>query len=224
MRRTIALGVAALLGCRGSSLGYLRPPAESDGRAGLGQLGTQISEALRAEYRGQLAHAEPPIRLVPTDGSELALRALAATITVDGPLARTELHFTFHNAEARVREGRFSITLPPDAAVARFAMKIDTGWREAKIVTREQGRQVYERFLHHRVDPALLERDLGNQFSARVFPIAANADKEIVIAYEHRVAETEPYVLALRGLPAIPSATVQISDNGVQRRDRKSVV
>ena len=72
----------------------------------------------------------------------------------------------------------------------------------------ERGREVYERFLHRGVDPALLEQDAGNQFSARVFPIAAAADKELIIAYDHQVSESRPYTLALAGLPAIPSLSM----------------
>src|SRR5262249_9682397 len=152
----------------------------------------------------QVEVVAPPLELAPTDGNELELLDLAAEVTIEGPLAHTELHLVFRNPEARVREGRFSITLPAGAAVSRFAMKIGTEWREARAVTREQGRQVYETYLHRRVDPALLEQDAGNQFSARVFPIAASADKELVIAYDHRVSAAEPYALPLAGLPAIP--------------------
>src|SRR5262249_13477788 len=120
----------------------------------------------------------------------------------------------FHNTEARIREGRFSITLPAGAAVGRFAMKIGDVWREARVVSRARGREVYESFLKQRVDPALLEQDIGNQFSARVFPIAADADKELVIAYDHTVSASQPYVLALKGLPAIPSYKVAIDRDG----------
>lgn len=219
MRSTLLL----VSGCTASSLSYLSPALGNDGHTGLGALG--MDAALKAAYGHQVEQAPPPISLVPTDGSELALTALEAKVSIDGPIAHTELHFTFHNAENRLREGRFSVALPGDAAVDRFAMKTDGGWREASVVARQEGRVVYERFLKHRVDPALLERDAGNAFSARIYPIAANADKELIIAYDHLVSSAHPYDLNLRGLPIIPKLSIAIDDNGSKRTiqgDRKS--
>ena len=172
---------------------------------------------MRAAYRSQAAKPPPPLSLVPGDGSELALASLAATVTIEGPLAHTELRMTFTNTEAREREGRFGITLPPGATVGRFAMKIAGAWREARVVSRMRGREVYETFLHQRVDPALLERDLGNRFSARVFPIAPNESKEILLAYEHLVSEVQPYTLALAGLPPVPRVAIAIEHEGATR-------
>ena len=216
MRKVLLL---LLLGCRApsSTASYLDGPRFGvDGEAGLGGLDTKLAQAMLASYHRQVEHVAPPLSLSPTDGSELELRALSAEVTLEGPLAHTELHLTFHNPEPRPREGRFEITLPSDAAVARFAMKTDREWREARVVTREGGRRVYESYLHKRVDPALLEQDLGNAFSARVFPIAAKADKEIVIAYDHRVSGADPYTLALRGLPRIANLSVAISKDGAR--------
>jgi tetratricopeptide (TPR) repeat protein len=210
--------IAGVAGCsRGGGLGYLAPAGGDDGRTGFGLVHASVSAALRDEYRGQAKRTPPPVALVPSDGSELELRALAATVKIEGPLAHTELRLTFRNRERRVREGRFSIALPPDAAVGRFAMKIGESWREARIVTRERGREVYERFLHRGVDPALLEQDLGSQFSARVFPIAPEADKELVLAYDHQVSAVRPYTLALEGLPAIPALSIALDHDGATR-------
>lgn len=197
-------------------LGYRSPPMERDRSSGLGQLGPRVAQALRQGYA--TADRAPPVSLTPTDGSELELRALDADIQIQGPLAHTELHFVFHNAESRTREGRFAIALPPGAAVSRFAMKVDDTWREARIVSRTRGRAVYETYLHRRVDPALLERDADSRFSARVFPIAGSADKEILLAYDHAVGASAPYVLPLRGLPAVPLAVTIDQDGAVKQR------
>jgi tetratricopeptide (TPR) repeat protein len=215
MRYRFALVICAA--CRASSLGYLQPPLGNDDTISLGHLGDPLARALKTGYRGQLEHPHPPVSLAPSDGSELALRSLSAQVQIEGPLAHTELHFTFANTEDRVREGRFVVAMPDDAAVSRFAMKIDTGWREARIVSRAKGREVYETFLHQRVDPALLERDADNRFSARVFPIAPKSDKEIIIAYDHVISAARPYVLPLRGLPAVPVA-IAIDRDGVTSR------
>lgn len=220
--RVITLSSLFILGCsapasRSLGLDYLAPDTPSrDGRLGLGALDRALSTTVQNGYRAELV-AAPPISLVPSDGSELALKSLAAKVTIAGPLAHTELTFKFHNAENRVREGRFTIALPAGATVGKLRMKVNGAWRESRVISRERGRQVYETFLHRRVDPALLERDLGNQFSARIFPIAANEDKELVIGYDHLVSAGDPYRLGLTGLPAIPSCTVEIEHDGQPR-------
>lgn len=88
------------------------------------------------------ASAEAPMSLSCSDGSGMELRGLQARAVVDGPLAFTQVHLTFHNPEPRQREGRFSITLPPGAAVSRFAMKIDGRWMEGEMLEKQKARRV----------------------------------------------------------------------------------
>jgi tetratricopeptide (TPR) repeat protein len=147
---------------------------------------------------------EQPMALTASDGTGLKLVSLDAKAVVQGPLAFTELHLTFLNPEARQIEGRFTITLPPGAAISRFAMNLPGGWQEAEVVERQQAQQIYEDFLHRKQDPALLEKKAGNQFNARIFPIPASGTKEIKISYSQQLAAREqPYRLYLKGLPKI---------------------
>src|SRR5262249_22506219 len=136
-----------------------------------------------------------PIRLTASDGSGLALVELEARAVVDDPLAFTELHLTFENPENRVREGTFSIVLPQGGAISRFAMKTDGGLQEGEVVERQQAREAYEDFLHKKQDPALLEQNAGNEFSARVFPIPAHGKKELIVSYSQEITSGTPYVL-----------------------------
>src|SRR5688572_27543870 len=137
MRGSIVL-VSILAGCSAqSSLGYLQPPPNRETSFGLGSIHERLGAALRAEYKAE--KIVPPISLVPADGSELALKRIDATVTIDGPIARTELKLAFHNPENREREGRFTIVLPTSGAVTRFAMKIFGEFREARVVSRERG-------------------------------------------------------------------------------------
>ena len=150
-----------------------------------------------------------PMSLTASDGTGLKLTTLKARAVVQGPLAFTELHLAFHNPESRVREGRFTITLPPGATVSRFAMRLNTGWQEAEMVERQAARQIYEDFLHRRQDPALLEKKAGNEFRARIFPIPANGIKEIKLSYSHELANAkQAYRLHLRGLPKMDTLEI----------------
>jgi tetratricopeptide (TPR) repeat protein len=153
------------------------------------------------------AVAAAPLSLTASDGTTLRLATLRAQAVVDGPLAFTEVHMTFDNPEARTLEGTFRITLPQAASMGRFAMKIGEEWQEGEVVEIAAARRAYEDFLHRKQDPALLEKSAGNEFSARVFPIPANASKEIVVSWVEEIHG--PYVLALRGLPALDALDVE---------------
>jgi tetratricopeptide (TPR) repeat protein len=157
----------------------------------------------------------PPMQLTSSDGQGLTLTKLQARAVLDGPLALTELHLTFHNDEARQRQGTFEIVLPPGAQVSRFAMKNPSGWMEGEVVEKQQARRVYEDFLHRKQDPALLEQDQGNRFSARVFPIPPSADKELIVSYSQTLVDARaPYLLPLRGLPRLGTLTIRAFVHG----------
>ncbi|MFT3926171.1 MAG: VIT domain-containing protein [Myxococcales bacterium] len=167
-----------------------------------------------------------PISLTASDGSGLVLASLSARAVIEEPLAFTELHLVFHNPEARQREGRFAITLPKAAAISRFAMRVGSEWQEGEVVERKRAQAVYEDYLHRKEDPALLERDAGNQFTARVFPIEANADKEIIVAYSEELPNSsEPYRLLLKGLSRLNELKVDVlfgsgSSTGLESSER----
>jgi len=159
---------------------------------------------------GVVVVAPAPISLTASDGAGLDLVSLTANAVVEDPLAFTELHLTFRNPENRVREGRFRITLPAGATLSRFAMRIGDRWQEGEVVEQQAARVAYEDFLHHKQDPALLEAEAGNEFSARVFPIPAAATKEIIISYAQELTRAgEPYRLPLRGLPRLGTLAIR---------------
>lgn len=158
------------------------------------------------------AVASAPVRLTSSDGVGMRLTRYEAKVVVQGPLAFTELHLRFHNPQDRVLEGRFSVTLPEGAALSRLAMKNDQGWQEAEVVELQAARVAYEDFLHRRQDPALLEKQAGNEFQARIFPLPAGGDKELILSYSQEV--TGDYRLPVGGLPKVEELAVHASVGG----------
>jgi len=151
-----------------------------------------------------------PISLSDTDGQELILEELSARSAIQGMLSLTELELRFRNPKARRIEGRFACTLPPHAAISRFAKEVNGQLMEGEVVERLRANQVYEQFLHQMRDPALLEQDQGNRFSARIFPIEANASVRIVLSYSTLLPVVDGvrrYTLPLRGIPAVKHFT-----------------
>jgi hypothetical protein len=186
--------------------GTVEPPAGSFVDASFAAMSSSsILNAAMAYPALKVAEAPaPPVSLTASDGTGLRLVSLEGGTVIDGPLAFTELRLRFENPADRVIEGRFAITLPPGAAISRLAMRLDTGWQEAEVVERQLARQAYEDFLHRRQDPALLEKEAGNEFRARIFPIPARGTKDIILSYSQEMAQSDAaYRLPLRGLPVI---------------------
>ncbi|MEJ7601926.1 MAG: VIT domain-containing protein [Kofleriaceae bacterium] len=169
------------------------------------------------------AEPQAPWSLTASDGSGLVMTRVEARAVVQGPLAFTELHVYFHNPENRIREGTFAITLPPNAAVSRFAMEHDQQWMEAEVVEKQLARRAYEDFLHRKQDPALLEKAEGNQFTARVFPIPANGDKHLVLSFSQELPGAR-YVLPLRGLPKVSRVDIRLATLGADGRTSEQVL
>jgi hypothetical protein len=169
----------------------------------------EVIEAAMTYPAAKEAAVEAPISLTADDGTGLALESLDAQAVIEGPLAFTELRMRFRNPQSRVLEGRFQITLPEGATVSRLAMRMADGWREAEVVERMAARRAYEDFLHRKQDPMLLEKEAGNQFRARIFPIPAKGVKEVIVSFSHELRAEAGYTLPLRGLPAIADLNVK---------------
>ena len=168
---------------------------------------------------------DSPLSLTAGDGAGLVLKGYESNTVLDGFIAFTEIKLKFYNPENRQREGRFRITLPDNAHLARFAMQIDGRWQEGEVVEKEKAVRAYEDFLHRKQDPALLESDAGNEFSARIFPIPAKGDKDLIVSYS-TVLDTNPpqYTIPLVGLPEIENfkVTVLYDEKEFQQENQKS--
>src|SRR5690606_6831176 len=207
---TLALTSAFILSCtgRGGPLDKREGGEDSAETAAVLDSGTA-----KLEWRERPDDSDAvPVSLTASDGTGLELISYQAHAILEGPLAFTELELEFRNPEARVREGRFEINLPPGAAISRFAMVVGDEWQEAEVVERQAARQAYEDFLHRKQDPALLEQKAGNAFRARVFPIPADGIKRIKISYSQEMrASGEPYRIRLQGLPRLDRFNVDVA-------------
>ena len=201
---------AALLALAGALAGFWILDSRARGAVEADASVRAASFRFKAD-RSPLATAAPPFDLTASDGTGLRLVALEADGVLEGPLAFTELRLTFRNPRRETIEGRFRITLPSGAVLSRFAMKVGGGWQEGEVVERQRARQIYEDFLHRRQDPALLEQQAGNEFTARVFPIPGDGVKELIVSYSHALERSsEPYVIPLLGLPEIQRLDLRV--------------
>ena len=93
----------------------------------------------------------------------------------------------FYNGLDRILEGELTFPLGQGQSVSRFAMDINKKLREAVVVEKELARVAYESTIRQNIDPGLLEKTEGNNYKARVYPIAPKTYKHIVITYEEEL-------------------------------------
>jgi tetratricopeptide (TPR) repeat protein len=205
---TTALVLAVVVGLLLAAAAQEQRPPEQPGRMVLAPPPSNLAPAIRG---GKSDAAPPaPISFADPDGQELVLEEMSARTAIHGMLSLTELELRFRNPQPRRIEGRFSCTLPPNAAISRFAKEINGQLMEGEVVERLRANQVYEQFLHQMRDPALLEQDQGNRFSARIFPIDANAPVRLLLSYTTLLPlrdGTRTYTLPLRGMSKIGKLT-----------------
>jgi len=130
--------------------------------------------------------------------------------TLRGHLARTEFEITYRNSMPRQTSGRFHFPLPADAEVSDLGLWFDGRLRHAVAVERVLARQAYDEVVHRAVDPALVEWSVDQRsFDLDVFPIPANGEKKVFIAYDQELTSND-YELDLRYAQNLARLDVQI--------------
>ncbi len=137
-----------------------------------------------------IALEAPPPRMVVRDAQvPLRLESVAITTSVAGRLAQTSVELTFFNPNARVLEGELQFPLAEGQSITGMAMDFNGVMREAVPVEKARGQAVFEDITRARVDPALAEKTVGNNFKLRVYPIPAGGRKTVVLRYEESLAQ-----------------------------------
>lgn len=131
----------------------------------------------------------------------LRLDELKINVEVLGNIARTTLEMSFKNQTDRILEGELNFPLGEGQSVTRFALDVNGKMREGVVIEKNKGQQVFEAVIRKKIDPGLLEKTKGNIFKARIYPIPANGNKRMTIAYEQELIGTNTgnlYLLPLQ--------------------------
>lgn len=129
------------------------------------------------------AHAQGPRMTVAGTATQLEVEEANVQIRLGGGAARTEIELVFRNDTKRMVEGEFVLPLPPGATVSSYALEVNGALREAVAVEKERARHAYESIKRQMVDPGIVEREAGNVYRTRVFPIPAEGTKRLRIGY-----------------------------------------
>ena len=156
--RSVALTGALLLAAAVSILVGATPQVPDTGQTpGLVERGRPPRIGTPAGEVARGSTGDAAISLSDPDGQELIIEDLDVRVAIHGMLSLTEIEFRFRNPQPKRMEGRFTCTLPPNAAISRFAKEVGGQLMEGEVVERLRANQVYEQYLHQMRDPALLE-------------------------------------------------------------------
>ncbi|MEN8775144.1 MAG: VIT domain-containing protein [Akkermansiaceae bacterium] len=98
-------------------------------------------------------------------------------------LAETTITVTFLNPSKRAIEGEFAMPLPPGATVSGYALDVNGKMRESSVVEKERARFAYESIKRQMIDPGFVEREEGNVYRTKIFPIPAKGSKAVRLSY-----------------------------------------
>jgi Ca-activated chloride channel homolog len=139
---------------------------------------------------GRVTHAqdtpipiEPPFLppLPPT--GDLTIAYQRVNVQIENQVATTHIEQLFVNNNDWLLEGTYLFPLPEGAAVGQLTMWVDGQPIEAKILERDEARQIYDNIVRQLRDPALLEYVGTQAIQANVFPIPPHDERRIEIEY-----------------------------------------
>ena len=159
-------------------------------------------------------HAQSPRMTVrQADGSEKTLAIAEADISVRilGDVAETVIALNFRNEGDRAVEGEFALTLPAGATVSGYALEVNGAMRAAVSVEKERARTAYETVKRRLIDPGIVEREAGNIYRTKVYPVPAKGTKRLRISYTETLNGAAPvYSLPLDFPDPVDSFTMKL--------------
>ncbi len=134
--------------------------------------------------------AGPRLMVKDFDGNreQLAVAMLEVNVDMLGDIADTEVTVTFKNTRNEILEGEFVMPLPKGATVSSYALDVNGKMREGVAVRSYTARWAYEWVKRGRVDPGYVEREEGNVYRTKIFPIPAGGTKAVRIGFVERMA------------------------------------
>jgi len=123
----------------------------------------------------------PSIKLHDPKLKPVTLSAMKVESEVIGNIATSTYELSFYNPNAQIIEGELNFALLDGASVIGYALEIKGKYREASVVPKAKAKETFEDVIRQEIDPALVEKTIGNNFKTRLYPIPAKGYKKIKI-------------------------------------------
>lgn len=119
------------------------------------------------------------------DNGAVYLKTHRVRADIDNQVATTRIEQVFYNDSSVVAEGNYIFPLPRGAAVSDLVMWVNGEPINAKILSADEARNIYEEIVRQLRDPALLEYIGQDAIQANIFPIQPYDEVKIEIEYSH---------------------------------------
>mgnify|MGYP005841493375 CR=1 FL=1 len=124
-----------------------------------------------------------PIPPRPEPPQSYKIKELAVDVSLKDQIARVQVSQSFVNTGGRQMEVCFVFPLPYDGAVDRMTFMVDGKEYDAKLLTAEEARKIYESYVRRNRDPALIEWIGTGMFKTSVFPVPPGAERTVTLRY-----------------------------------------
>lgn len=171
----------------------------------------------------------PPVLRIPEAKIPVRLEQVSLKTQISGSQARSIIELSFYNPNERALEGQLEFPLAHGQSVSGFALDIDGKLRQAVVVEKDRGQQVFEDISRTRVDPALLEVTRGNQYRLRIYPLPAKGKRTVQLQIDQTLIpnQTGQYLfrapLQFGMLAGKLDARIQIEGIGARQIQLRSV-
>lgn len=116
-------------------------------------------------------------------GDQLEVKSHRVDVTIADQIATTKIDQVFHNPHDWLAQGTYLFPIPEGATIDNFTMVIDNEPVQAKILTAEEARKIYDDIVRRLKDPALLQYVGRGAIQVSVFPIKPGEDRRVQIEY-----------------------------------------
>ena len=127
----------------------------------------------------------PTLTVQDARGNSMPLQIAELSIEVQfvADVAETTITIGFRNDSDKLLEGEFAMPLPMGATVSRYALEVKGEMRESVSVEKRRARYAYESIQRRMIDPGYVERQKGNVYRTKIFPILQNSVKRVRLGY-----------------------------------------
>ena len=157
--------------------------------AGGHRAGSSLSASTTTDFPHP--HPDPWPRPVAEPPTSYKIQELAVNATVTDQVAKVQVSQSFVNTGSRPMEVSFIFPLPYDGAVDQMTFMVDGKEYEAKMLSAEEARRVYEGYIRRNQDPALLEWLGTGMFKTSVFPVPPGVKRTVTMRYSQICRKTE---------------------------------
>ena len=140
------------------------------------------------------------------------IKEISVDSRIQDQVARTQVTQSFVNTGSRQLEVSFVFPIPYDGAIDRLTFMVDGTEYDAKLMTKEEARRIYEGYVRRNKDPALLEWVGTGMFKTSVFPIPPGKERSVTLRYTQLLRKDGKVTDFL-----FPLSTAKYSSHSIER-------